>query len=158
MCDFDGEELGRAGVGLGLRERWPRRQLFRVTQLPLPLALEVTIYMTSESQKTVFQATGWHLPLPGCIHSHLYKKLPFLFPWYRMPSTCPALHLPIYPTGFQSGLGDGAPGNLSFLCETPRNIDIFNSIIRTKNDFSSRIYGHSIRTQVSATQKKNNHT
>ena len=58
MCDFDGEELGRAGVGLGLRERWPRRQLFRVTQLPLPLALEVTIYMTSESQKTVFQATG----------------------------------------------------------------------------------------------------
>lgn len=43
------------------------------------------------------------------------KKFSFLLPSCRTPSTRPCSHLPIYPTGFQSGLGDEAP-EVSVFC------------------------------------------
>lgn len=161
-----GEELGWGGVG-AVGSGWVRGALARKVALPSHRSgsasgtrgLHLCDIWKLKNRFSGTWADAWPLPgcQPGCILTFT-ETLSFQLLWSRIPSTCPSPHLPIYPTGFQSGLGDGVPGNLSFLCEMPRNIDIFNSLTQTKNDFSSRKYDHSVCTQVSATQKKNNHT
>lgn len=107
--------------------------------------------------KSSFPGTWADIPRQPALIPTSAKQLPFLLPSWRVPSTWPCSPLPGDPTGFQSGLGDEAPGSLSFLCEMPWNINILNSIIQTWNHFSSRKYGHMICIQVSVTPKKNSH-
>lgn len=107
--------------------------------------------------RSSFPGTWADIPWQPALIPTSAKRLSFLLPSWRVPSTWPCSPFPGYPPAFQSGVGDEAPGNLSFLCEMPWNINILNSIIQTWNHFSSRKYGHMIRIQVSGTPKKKSH-